>query len=341
MRCGRRAQGRRLWAWRGACRPRAGSGRLHVFFVAHLAEAIGLRAALGPRPAIHVLNGIAPGAEGECIAAGVTPVLNSVEQVAAWRPGRAQCRPSPRRDAAGRQRHVAHRHAAGRGRAARGHARHARAHRDRPGDEPSRLRRRAGSSDERDQLAEFLRLKALLPDAPASLANSSGICLGEAFHFDLVRPGAALYGINPTPGRPNPMRQVIRLQAKILQSRELPAGAGVGYGHAFHTGQRLRAATISLGYGDGWPRRAAGAAWHGDVRLPFIGRVSMDSIIVDISAVRGGLAAGEFVELIGPHQSVDDIAALAGTIGYEILTSLGRRFHRIYVDDRTASQERT
>ena len=93
----------------------------------------------------------------------------------------------------------------------------------------------------------------------------------------------------------------------------------------------MRTATISLGYADGWPRRASAAAWLGGVELPFVGRVSMDSIILDISALPpGGLKAGDLVELIGPHQTVDDIAALAGTIGYEILTSLGRRFHRVY-----------
>ena len=96
----------------------------------------------------------------------------------------------------------------------------------------------------------------------------------------------------------------------------------------------MRTATISLGYADGWPRRAAASAWRDGVELPFIGRVSMDSIILDISALpRGSLKAGDLVELIGPDQTVDDIAGLAGTIGYEILTALGKRFHRVTVDE--------
>ena len=304
-----------------------------VFFVAHLAEAICLRAALGDRPAIHVLNGIAPGAEGECIAAGGTPVLNSLEQLSAWD-----------RAAKGAGRRLGATLQVDSGMA-------------RIGMSPSEVERLAASpamldrveiglvmshlacADEPEhaanaaQLREFRRLKALLPQAPASLANSSGIFLGEEYHFDLVRPGAALYGVNPTPGRANPMRQVARLEAKVLQTRELPAGAGVGYAHTFRSERPMRAATIAMGYGDGWPSRATAAAWHGDARLPFIGRVSMDSIILDATGIDGDLQAGTLVELIGSHQTVDEVATLAGTIGYEILTALGRRFHRIYVDE--------
>jgi alanine racemase len=302
------------------------------FFVALLAEAIDLRAALGDRPAIQVLNGIAPGAEEECIAAGVTPVLNSLEQLSAWH--RAAERAGRRLGATLQVDSGMARIGMPASEVERLAATPALFERIEIGlvmshlacaDEPQHPANRA-------QLAEFLRLKALLPQAPASLANSSGIFLGEEFHFDVVRPGAALYGVNPIPGRPNPMRQVVRLEAKILQTRELPAGAGVGYGHSFHAERPMRAATIALGYGDGWPRRASGAAWHGDARLPFIGRVSMDSIILDITGLGDELPAGTRVELIGPHQTVDEVAALAGTIGYEILTALGRRFHRIYVD---------
>jgi len=172
----------------------------------------------------------------------------------------------------------------------------------------------------------------MLPLAPASLANSSGIFLGPAYHYDLARPGAALYGVNPTPREPNPMLPVIGLQAKVAQTRHVGPGAGIGYGHTHHAEGPLDLATISLGYGDGWHRRAASAAWFEGVRLPFIGRVSMDSIILDISALPAGrLSEGDLVELIGPSQSVDDAAGHAGTIGYEILTSLGARFHRRYI----------
>ena len=107
-----------------------------------------------------------------------------------------------------------------------------------------------------------------MPAAPASLANSSGIFLGAAYHFDLARPGAALYGVNPMPGQPNPMRPVVSLSAKIVQTRELPAYVGVGYGHAYRTVAPMRTATISLGYADGWPRRAGASAWLDGVGFP-------------------------------------------------------------------------
>jgi alanine racemase len=304
-----------------------------LFFVAHLAEAVRLRAVLGAGPSIQVLNGIAPGAEDECVAAGVTPVLNSLEQVAAWsgaakRAGRRL--PATLQVDSGMSR-------IGMSPAEVEHLQRMPSVLD--GVAPGLVISHLACADEPDhpanraQLHEFERLRRLLPPLPASLANGSGVFLDKAYHFDLVRPGAALYGINPTPGRPNPMRQVVRLQAKILQTRDLPAGAGVGYGHSFRSDRPMRIATISLGYADGWPRRAAAAAFVGELRLPFVGRVSMDSITLDASALPQNLAAGDLVEVIGPHQTVDDVATLAGTIGYEILTSLGRRFHRVYVDE--------
>jgi alanine racemase len=129
------------------------------------------------------------------------------------------------------------------------------------------------------------------------------------------------------------MRQAVRLEAKVIQTRELTGGAGIGYGYAYRAAEPLRIATISLGYADGWPRRAALAAWFDGVRLPFVGRVSMDSIILDISTIpEGRLQPGDVVELIGERQSVDEVAMLSGTIGYEILTGLGRRFHHRYED---------
>src|SRR5690606_18022698 len=146
-----------------------------------------------------------------------------------------------------------------------------------------------------EQLQAFRRLRDLLPQAPASLANSSGIFLGAAWNFDLARPGAALYGINPTAGRPNPMRQVVRLEARIIQLRQMPRECGVGYGHSARCRAGARLATISYGYGDGWPRNASASAFHGSARLPFIGRVSMDSIIVDASECGDELQEGMMV----------------------------------------------
>ena len=305
-----------------------------TFFVALLGEALALRAALGSDAEIHVLNGIAPGAEDACVASGAVPVLNSIEQIAAWQ---AAARRAGRQLAATLQ---------------------VDSGMSRLGLPPADVETLSGKPDAFDgiairlvmshlacadepqdpaneaQLAAFEALRRQLPPAPASLANCSGIFLGPKYHFDLARPGAALYGLNPVPGQPNPMRQVVRLSAKIVQTRELPAYVGVGYGHAYHTVAPMRTATISLGYADGWPRRATASAWHGGVELPFVGRVSMDSIILDITALPpGSLKAGDLVELIGQRRSVDALAELAGTIGYEILTALGKRFHRVTVDE--------
>ncbi|KUM23407.1 alanine racemase [Mesorhizobium loti] len=301
-----------------------------IFFVALLGEGIALRKALGPGRDIFVLNGLPPGSEPEAIAAGLHPVINSVAQLKAWRQAAR---------AIGRKLPAAIQVDSGMSRLGMPPAELEALAKDAfdgidirfvmshlaCADEPR------NPANEAQRLA-FERLRGMLPKAAASLANSSGIFLGAPYHYDLARPGAALYGINPTPGEPNPMLPVVRLQAKVAQTRGVEEGAGIGYGHTFHARGSLRLATISFGYADGWHRRAASAAWFEGVRLPFVGRVSMDSIIVDISALPAGrLSEGDLVELIGPSQSVDDAAAHAGTIGYEVLASLGARFHRRYV----------
>ncbi|WFP64366.1 alanine racemase [Mesorhizobium sp. WSM4904] len=301
-----------------------------IFFVALLGEGIALRKALGPGRDIFVLNGLPPGSAPEALAGGLHPVINSVAQLKAWRETAR---------AAGRKLPAAVQVDSGMSRLGMPPAEVAALAKDAfdgidirfamshlaCADEPR------NPANEAQRLA-FERLRGMLPEAPASLANSSGIFLGASYHYDLARPGAALYGINPTPGEANPMLPVVRLQAKVAQTRSVEDGAGIGYGHTYHARGPLRLATISLGYADGWHRRAASAAWFEGVRLPFVGRVSMDSIILDISALPAGrLGEGDLVELIGPWQGVDDAAAHAGTIGYEVLTSLGARFHRRYI----------
>jgi alanine racemase len=202
----------------------------------------------------------------------------------------------------------------------------------------------ACADDERNPANELQRLafetlREALPHAPASLANSSGIFLGPAYHLDLMRPGAALYGISPSPSRTNPMRPVVRLEARVIQTREIADDVGIGYGHSLRSTAPTRLATISLGYADGWHRNAASAAYFGGVRLPFAGRVSMDSIVLDITALPPNvLKPGDLLEMIGPNQAVDQVAEQADTIGYEILTSLGRRFHRRYVAGSSETQ---
>jgi alanine racemase len=199
------------------------------------------------------------------------------------------------------------------------------------GDEP-------GSPMNARQLATFkARLEVARPRLATalrrSLAASSGIFLGPDYHFELVRPGAALYGVNPTPGRANPMRPVIRLQGKILQVHGVDVGTPVGYGATHKSAHPTRIATIGCGYADGLFRALSnqGAVHVGDYRAPIVGRVSMDLLSIDVGDVPPDLAQpGMTVDLIGPRQDVDALAKAAGTIGYEILAGLGPRYRRVY-----------
>lgn len=185
-----------------------------------------------------------------------------------------------------------------------------------------------------DQRRRFDKLRDDLPAAPASLANSGGIFLGPAFHYDLSRPGAALYGVSRTTGAPKKMKQVIGLKGKILQVRVVDSESTVGYGATGTVPAGSRLATVAAGYADGY-LRSLGNSGHGyaaGVKIPVVGRVSMDLITFDITAVpSGALNPGDDIELIGDHQTVDDLADEAATIGYEILTSLGQRYARRYI----------
>ncbi len=175
-----------------------------------------------------------------------------------------------------------------------------------------------------------------LANIPLSLANSSGLFLGGGFVSHLARPGAAVYGINPTPAHPNPMRPVLRLTAPVLQLRRIPAGASVGYNAIWTAARPTTVATVSAGYADGYHRalsNRAQAAIHRPgfdaARLPLIGRVSMDLATFDATD-HPTLRQGEMLELIGPSVSPDEVADWAGTNGYEILTSLKPRAGRKY-----------
>jgi alanine racemase len=192
------------------------------------------------------------------------------------------------------------------------------------------------------QIERFEAVQAVaFPGLPASLANSSGIFLPQQPFYDLVRPGYALYGGNPCPGQPNPMRPVIRLDAGILQTREIGAGESVGYNSRWTASRPTRLATIGVGYADGVPRgaRSVGTgdgpvALVGGVRCPWVGRVSMDLSIIDVTdAPPDATGPGALVELIGSTNTVDDFGAQCGTIGYEILTGLGGRYSRVYVEN--------
>jgi len=178
-------------------------------------------------------------------------------------------------------------------------------------------------------LGDRLRLTA-----PRSLAASSGIWLGPQAHFDLVRPGMALYGLNPIPGAANPMRPVVQLDAKILQIRDVDTPMTVGYGATHRFKGPGRTATAAVGYADGY-LRSLGNSGQGIIkgeRVPVVGRISMDLTVFDVSALPpGDVAPGDRVTLIGPGHDADALAAEAGTIGYEILTALGHRATRRYL----------
>jgi alanine racemase len=179
----------------------------------------------------------------------------------------------------------------------------------------------------------FCAALQLLPTTRTSMANSSGIFLGSAYHFDMVRPGAALFGINPTHGGSNPMHNVVTLEARVLQIHDVKAGETVGYGGIYMVDKPTRIATISIGYADGVRRNLSnrGYVFAAGQHLPIAGRVSMDLMTVDISTLPvGKLREGDFVEIIGPNRPVDQIAAEAETIAYEVLTGLGNRPTRVY-----------
>jgi len=188
------------------------------------------------------------------------------------------------------------------------------------------------------QLQLFRELRALYSGIPASLANSSGIFLGDATSFDLARPGAALYGINPTPGRPNPMQSVVELTGRILQIRTVAREQTIGYGATWTARRNSRIAVVALGYANGLLRagstsdeRSGGAGIVAGKRCSIVGRISMDLLMLDITDLPDGtVRRGDVATLIGGELSIDDVAGAAGTIGYEILTRLGLCCHLNY-----------
>lgn len=290
------------------------------FFVALAEEGVMLREAVGPGPAIHILDGLMAGDETACRGHGLIPCLNSPAQVA-------------RATAAGDI----------------GCAVQIDSGMNRLGLEPAELEALApdiarlrpslvmshlACADEPAhpmnavQREVFMGLAAGLPGTRLSLAATGGVVLGEAFHFDLTRPGIGLYGGLPFAGA----RPVVRLELPVIQVREVGVGEGVGYGAAWTAARPSRIATLGAGYADGLIRaigRAEGVrVFAGDVACPLVGRVSMDLVTVDVTDLAEVPA---MLEILGAHQGVDDLAAQAGTIGYEILTSLGPRYERVYL----------
>ena len=188
------------------------------------------------------------------------------------------------------------------------------------------------------QIQAFRELRRLFRGVPTSIANSSGIFLGFAAHCDMVRPGVALYGANPMPGRDNPMQPVVELKGRVLQVRNLERGASVGYGATWTAKRPTRLAIVGVGYADGYARAASasdgasgGQAVVAGQRCPLAGRVSMDLMAIDVTDVEPrAVRRGDLVTLLGDGITLEDVAGYSGTIAYEVLVNLGRRFHRAY-----------
>jgi alanine racemase len=300
------------------------------FFVAHLSEALAIRPLL-PGAMLAVLNGLVPEEIRDYTANNILPVLGSLAEIALWRaeatrlnktlPALLHFDTGISRLGLSTQDFLTLR------------------------DNPSRLdgidikflMTHLVSAEIPDdpinliQLTRFAAVKDAFPGIPSSIANSSGTFLGPNFQMNLARPGAAVYGINPTPGRPNPMRPVIRLTARIMQVQTLQPGDTVGYNGIWTAQRPSRIAVLSVGYADGYLRalsNRATARFDG-TRIPLVGRVSMDLTTFDITDTPAA-QAGDMLELIGPDHDADALAIEAGTNGYEILTSLGSRYQRRY-----------
>ena len=311
------------------------------FFVAQLGEGMALRRILGDAgegggggAAIYVLNGFEAGTEAAFAEAALIPVLNALGEIDAWAA------------VAGKAGSVR----AGVINIDTGMARLGltEADIDALAADPARLAgiditfvmSHLACAYDRDnplnrtQRDSFDAARARLPPAKASLANSSAIFLGREYHFDVVRPGAAIFGLAPLARTPNPMAQVIHLQGKILQVRVVDSGQTVGYGATHRVTRRSRIAAVAVGYGDGYLRALSNRAigFIGGVKASLVGRVSMDLITFDVTDIpESACRAGDYIDLISEHHGTDQLAAEGGTIGYEILTSLGHRYHRRYV----------
>ena len=316
--------------WMAGCR---------TFFVALPSEALELRKVL-PEAVVYVLNGLFQGAGRVFADNDFRPVLGSVEEIDEWR---SFCLSEGRRLPAAL--HVdtgmnrlglsmdEARHLANEGEGTGGPI------------DWALLMSHLACADTPDhplndrQFARFEEARALFPGLPASLANSAGILTRDEWHYDMVRPGVALYGGEAVAGRPNPMRPVAALEGRIVQVREVSAEETVGYGAKQAAIRPSRIALVSVGYADGYHRllgssdgHIGASAWIGEHECPLFGRVSMDLLAIDVTGIDPTLARrGGWVELIGPHNPVDKVAIHGETIGYELLTHLGPRYRRTYI----------
>ncbi len=317
------------------------------FFVANLVEAIEVKACLESDVQIYILTGLRVGEEALCLQQGFIPVLSSLGQVKAWAKACV--------DGQGENKRLATNNCVIKvdtgmhrlGLSEQELSTLCSNYEVMQACPPLLLMSHLACADapehvlNQQQLACFRRcaemMQSVWPQVKLSLANSSGICLGSDFHFDMVRPGACLYGVNPTPQFTNPMATVARLRLPILQIKSVGGPATVGYEarYSIAEGENKKLAIVAGGYADGLFNHLSnrGFAYLAKKRVPLVGRVSMDSMVFDISAVDE--AELEFqeqpcVEILNDDHGVDALAAEAGTIGYEVLTALGNRYHRQY-----------
>jgi alanine racemase len=309
------------------------------FFVATPDEGIAVRSAL-PEAHIFVLDGLYPGAANLYVRQNLMPVIGSMPMLEEWL---AKC--LERSEAYASAFHFD----TGMNRLGfrLNEASLVKQRIETLGYQPQMIMSHLACADQpnheknRTQLALFGSVMAQFPGIPASLANSAGLMTGRDYHFQMVRPGIALYGGRAVMGRKNPMAPVVTLHVPILQVKEARTGETVGYGANYTLARDSRLAIIAHGYADGFLRSASGSNTRPGGKVvvngricPVLGRVSMDTCIVDVTELGDNLPRpGEGVEVLGPTLSVDDQAEAAGTIGYEILTSLKGRYTRNYVGD--------
>lgn len=308
--------------WQAGCRQ---------FFVAQLDEALTLRRALD-QARIFVFGGLRAGTEREYLAHRLIPVFNRPAEIALWAAAAKEN---------GQNLPAALHIDTGMNRLGLGADEAATLRTDGlpQGIKPVLLMSHLACADQPDHELNRLqqqRFATLAQDwaIPAqSLANSGGIFLGTDYHFSLTRPGIALYGSNPTPETENPMQPVVSMQARILQLRDIPAGESIGYGAEAAADHPRRMATVSAGYADGYPFQGAGGkARIGAHEAPIVGRISMDLITLDVTSLPpDAIREGQLADLIHSAYTVDDMAAAAGTIPYEILLRLSRRATRHYI----------
>ncbi len=293
------------------------------FFATYAGEGAALRAVLGAGCAIYVFNGVEPATAQEVRDAGFIPVLNSLAQARLWKLT-APTAPAALHIDTGMNRL---------GLPAAEAQEAARlglvfetvmSHLASPSPE--------GNPANERQRAAFEHAAALFPGARRSLSASGGALMAKRFHYDLVRPGIALYGASPFDAPDARLKPVARLTAPVIQMRDIRAGDTVGYGATFTAAAPMRLATVALGYGDGFPRAASnrGAALLGGGLCPIVGRVSMDLIVLDATAAPRDISVGDRAEFFGPRLPVEQAAEGAGTLAYELFTGLGRRIIRRY-----------